>query len=308
MAAKSKTTIYIAVAANILIACSKFVASFFTGSSAMLAEGIHSMIDTGNGLLLLLGIKRSGRPADQAHPFGYGREIYFWSFIVSLLIFALGGGFAIYEGVHSLKNPEPIATPIWNYGVLLAAMVFEGSSLVVAYREFRSLHPTGNIISNIIKSKDPATFAILVEDSAAVAGLLIALLGVFVSTELNNPYFDGGASILIGLLLLAVASFLARETKGLLMGEPANPEILKRIADILKNHKGINRYQFPKSIHLGPESILVVIKLDIKKNLKFSSAKELLADIRQEIKHQCPKVTHVFFQGMESGEVTIENR
>ncbi len=142
MAAKSKTTIYIAIAANVLIACSKFVASFFTGSSAMLAEGIHSMIDTGNGLLLLMGIKRSGRPADKTHPFGYGREIYFWSFIVSLLIFALGGGFAIYEGVHSLKNPEPIAKPIWNYGVLLVAMLFEGSSLLVAHREFRKLHPT----------------------------------------------------------------------------------------------------------------------------------------------------------------------
>lgn len=299
MAAKSKTTIYIAIAANVLIACSKFVASFFTGSSAMLAEGIHSMIDTGNGMLLLLGIKRSGRAADKAHPFGYGREIYFWSFIVSLLIFALGGGFAIYEGVHSLINPEPIAKPIWNYGVLLAAMLFEGSSLFVAYREFRNLHPTGSILSNIIKSKDPATFAILIEDSAAVTGLMIALLGVFISTELNNPYFDGGASILIGLLLLAVASFLARETKGLLMGEPANPEILKRIEVILKDHKSVKRYALPKSIHLGPESILVVVELDLVDDLKFSSAKDLLSGIKKEIKQHCPRVTHVFFQSMD---------
>lgn len=140
------------------------------------------------------------------------------------------------------------------------------------------------------------------EDSAAVTGLLIALAGVFASTELNNPYFDGSASILIGLLLLAVASFLARETKGLLMGEPANPEILERIADILKNNKGVNRYLFPKSIHLGPESILVVIKFDLEDDLKFSSAKELLAEIRHEIKQRCPRVTHIFFQGMDVQE------
>lgn len=299
---KFKTTIYIAIAANVLIACSKFVASFFTGSTAMLAEGIHSLIDTVNDLLLLFGIKRSGRPADRAHPFGYGREIYFWSFIVSLLMFALGGGFAIYEGIRSLKDPKIIADPVWNYGVLFAAMVFESTSLIFAFRNFRKIHPTGNILKNIIKSKDPASFAVLVEDSVAVAGLLIALFGVFLSTKLNIPYFDGGVSIVIGLLLFGVALFLARETKGLLMGETANPEILEKIETILKNHRGVKDYLFPKTVHLRPESILVVIELDFVDDLKLASVEQAISEIRKKIIQQCPRVTHVFFHGIEDSE------
>ncbi len=223
MAGKSKISIYGAITANVLIAISKFLAAFFTGSSAMLAEGIHSVIDTGNGLLLLLGISRSSRTADESHPFGYGKEIYFWSFVVSILIFSLGGGFAIYEGVHTLGNPEDIENPVWNYSVLGAAMVFEGTSLIIAIREFRKSNPSGGLVSNIIKSKDPANFAVIIEDSAAVAGLLIALLGVFLSVQLENPYLDGVASLLIGAVLLGVATFLARETKNLLLGESARP-------------------------------------------------------------------------------------
>lgn len=299
MAVKSKTTIYIAIAADILIACCKFTASFFTGSTAMFSEGIHSVTDTCNGFLLLLGIKRSARKADRAHPFGYGREIYFWSFIVSLMIFALGGGVAIYEGIRSLKNPEPIANPIWNYGVIIAAMLFEGTSLTVAFKSFKKLHPTGTILSNIIKSKDPATFSVLIEDSIAVTGLLIAFLGIFLSKEFNMPYLDGGASILIGLLLLAVAGFLARETKGLLMGETATPEIMKKIETVLKDHERITKYCYPQTVQLGPESIMVVIELELVENLKYNSAREILSKIRKQIILQCPGVTHVFFQGID---------
>lgn len=299
MVGKSKTTIYIAIAANVLIACSKFVASFFTGSTAMLAEGIHSLIDTVNDLLLLLGIRRSGRPADRAHPFGYGREIYFWSFIVSLLMFALGGGFAIYEGIRSLSDPKIIADPVWNYGVLLAAMLFEGTSLIVAFRNFRKIHPNGSILSNIIKSKDPASFTVMVEDSVAVTGLIIALVGVFLSTKLKIPYFDGGASIVIGLLLFGVAIFLARETKGLLIGETANPEILEKIETVLKDRREVADSLFPKTLHLGPESILVVIELNLTDDLKLASARKILTEIRKKIINECPRVTYVFFHGME---------
>ncbi len=252
MAGESKLAIYGAIAANTLIAISKFVASFFTGSSAMLAEGIHSLIDTGNGLLLLLGLKKSNKPADHAHPFGYGKEIYFWSFVVSILIFSLGGGFAIYEGIHALEDPKVIEDPTWNYWVLIAAIIFEGTSLIIAIKTFKKSNPTGRLIPNIIKSKDPANFAVIIEDTAAVTGLLIALIGIFLSQQLENPYLDGVSSLLIGVLLLVVATFLAHETKGLLLGESARPEVIAGIEKILSNNPEVKKWNFPKTMHFGP--------------------------------------------------------
>lgn len=296
MATGSKKAIYGAIVANTLIAISKFIAAIFTGSSAMLAEGIHSVIDTGNGLLLLLGIKRSGRDADKLHPFGYGKEIYFWSFVVSILIFALGGGFAIYEGIHALYDPEIIEDPIWNYAVLGAAILFEGTSLIIAIRQFNKSHTSGSLVSNIVKSKDPANFAVVIEDSAAVIGLVIALLGIFLSRALENPYLDGVASVLIGVLLLGVATFLARETKGLLLGESAGPEILEKIEKILESHEKVKSYQFPKTMHFGPDSILVVIELDLVDDLELNTAEDIMAHIREEIKSELPKVTQLFVQ------------
>ncbi|MEO6347485.1 MAG: cation diffusion facilitator family transporter, partial [Aquaticitalea sp.] len=185
MATSSKISIYGAIAANLLIAVSKFVASFFTGSSAMLAEGIHSLVDTGNGFLLLLGIKKSKKVADKTHPFGYGKEEYFWSFIVSILIFALGGGFAIFEGVFALLHLELATGSLWNYVVIGVAILFEGTSLVIAIKHFKRPNTSDTtIIKSMIKSKNPASFAVIVEDSAAVMGLMIALLGIFLSQYL----------------------------------------------------------------------------------------------------------------------------
>lgn len=296
MAHGSKIAIYGAIAANLLIAVSKFVAAFFTGSSAMLAEGIHSVIDTGNGGLLLMGIKHSTRKADPSHPFGYGKEIYFWSFVVSILIFSMGGGFAIYEGVHSIQAPEPITEPLWNYCVLGAAILFEGTSLIIAIKTFNKSHKTGGLLSNIIKSKDPANFAIVIEDSAAVMGLLIALLGVFLSQQLDNPYIDGSASILIGLLLLGVATFLARETKGLLLGESASLEILRGIEEILHRHKNIKSFKAPKTMHLGPDNILVVIEMDIVEDIPLVNAEEEIANIRREVASVSQKIDLVVIQ------------
>lgn len=294
MGGKSKIAIYGAIIANTLIAISKFIASSFTGSSALLAEGIHSIIDTGNGLLLLLGIRRSELPADKAHPFGYGKEIYFWSFVVSILIFALGGGFAIYEGIHALNDPKAIENPWWNYAVLMAAIIFEGTSLYIALREFNKSHKTGRLLSNIIKSKDPAKFAVIVEDSAAIIGLVIALLGVFLSIELKNPHVDGIASLLIGVLLLGVATFLAGETKGLLLGESANAETLEKIERILRRNKNIVDYSYPKTMHFGPDSILIVIELDIKDHLDQDTAENTIRETREEIKRIVPKATQVY--------------
>ena len=296
----SKIAIYGAIAANTLIAISKFVASFFTGSSAMLAEGIHSLIDTGNGLLLLLGIKKSKRVADEQHPFGYGKEIYFWSFVVSILIFALGGGFAIYEGVHALQDPHVIEDPTWNYIVLISAIVFEGTSLIIAVRSFNKSHTTGNILSRIVKSKDPANFAVIIEDTAAVIGLFIALIGVFLGKTLNNPYMDGGASLLIGVLLLVVATFLAKETKGLLLGESARPELLNSLKAILSEKKYIKDWSFPKTMHFGPDSVLVVIEVDLQDDMDLLAAEKAVEELRSEIQYKHPRITQIFIQTTNS--------
>lgn len=299
MTDKSNIAIYGAIVANILIALSKFVAAIFTGSSAMFAEGIHSVVDTGNGFLLLFGKKKSRRIADRSHVFGYGMEIYFWSFVVSILIFALGGGFAIYEGVHSLQNPEIIQEPVWNYCVLIAAVIFEGSSLVIAIRSFRKMNPKGALISNIIKSKDPANFVIILEDSAAVIGLVIAFFGVFISRHFQNGYADGVASILIGCVLLVVAIFLARETKGLLLGESATLPVLENIENILKENKSVQEFSYPKTSHFGPHSILVIIEVVFKDSLSVSERDSVIKNLRATIKTQCRKVSQVFIQPVE---------
>lgn len=296
MAGQSKIAIYGAIAANSLIAISKFIAAFFTGSSAMLAEGIHSIIDTGNGLLLLLGIKRSSKAADKSHPFGYGKEIYFWSFIVSIMIFAVGGGFAIYEGIHALQEPSVVEYPIWSYVVLTGAILFEGAALIIALKQFNKFKQSGNIISRIVKSKDPANFAIVIEDTAAVIGLFIALLGVFLSVQLQNPYIDGIASLLIGLLLLTVATFLARETKGLLLGESANDDILEQIESILKQHQKVEKYDYPKTMHFGPNRIMVVIEVDLVENITILEAEEIVSHIRIDIIQKIPRINQVFIQ------------
>lgn len=293
----SKIAIYGAIGANVLIAISKFIASFFTGSSAMLAEGIHSLVDTGNGLLLLLGIKRSKQAPDRMHPFGYGKEVYFWSFVVSILVFSLGGGFALYEGVHALQDPHLIEDPTWNYIVLFAALVFEGTALYLSLKTFnKSRARSGNLISSIIRSKDAATFAVIIEDSAAVAGLAIALLGVFLSQQLQNPFLDGAASVLIGILLLIVATFLAHESKGLLLGESARPEVLASVEKILARNMNVMDWAMPQSMHFGPDSILLIIEVDLRDDLQLEQAEKTMESLRLEIKNKHPQVTQVYIQ------------
>jgi cation diffusion facilitator family transporter len=297
MAGNSNIAIYGAIGANILIAIGKFIAAFFTGSSAMLAEGIHSLVDTGNGFLLLLGIKRSKQKPDELHPFGYGKEVYFWSFVVSILIFALGGGFAIYEGIHALQDPHVIKDPTWNYAVLIAALLFEGTALYLALKTFNKARAmSGNLIKNIVKSKDAATFAVIIEDTAAVIGLSIALLGVFLSQQLQNPYLDGAASVSIGVLLLVVATFLARESKGLLLGESASPEVLASVEKILKDHPSVKVWNLPQTMHFGPDNILLVIEIDLIDTMELMDAEDIMEEIRNEIQLQQPSIMQVFIQ------------
>ncbi|TBW29190.1 cation diffusion facilitator family transporter [Gramella sp. KN1008] len=294
----SHIAIYGAIGANFLIAISKFIASFFTGSSAMLAEGIHSLVDTGNGLLLLLGIKRSKQKPDKLHPFGYGKEVYFWSFVVSILIFALGGGFAIYEGVHAIQDPHVIEDPTWNYAVLGAAIIFEGIALYLALKTFNKAraHQSKNLIRNIIRSKDAATFAVIIEDTAAVTGLVVALLGVFLSQQLDNPYLDGAASIVIGVILLTVATFLARESKGLLLGESAHPEVIDDVDKIITSNQYIKASSLPQTMHFGPDKILLIVEVDILDDLELLKAEKIIDDLRNEIMAKKPTIKEVYIQ------------
>ncbi len=295
---KSNIAIYGAIAANILIAISKFVASFFTGSSAMLAEGIHSMVDTGNGLLLLMGIKKSKQKPDKLHPFGYGKEVYFWSFVVSILIFSLGGGFAIYEGIHSLQNPEPFESVTWNYVVLGAAILFEGTSLIIAIRSFNKARKrkSKNLVKNMIRSKDPTSFAVIVEDSAAVAGLLVALAGVYIVQTTHLLYVDGVASIVIGAILLLVATFLARESKGLLIGESAHPEVIETVEKILKENEQVKDFSMPQTMHMGPHKVLLIVEIDLADELELVKAEDVINDLRKKIMEKEPTIREVFIQ------------
>ena len=293
----SNIAIYGAIGANLLIAISKFIASFFTGSSAMLAEGIHSLVDTGNGFLLLLGIKRSKQKPDKLHPFGYGKEVYFWSFVVSILIFALGGGFAIYEGIHALQDPHMIEDPTWNYGVLGAAILFEGTALYLALKTFnKSRSRSQNIIKSIINSKDAATFAVIIEDTAAVVGLGVALLGVFLSQLLQNPYLDGAASIVIGVILLIVASFLAKESKGLLLGESALPEVTQRVEKIMADDPNVLEWSYPRTMHFGPHSILLAMEVDLKDDLTLLQAEETTRRLEEQIMQQQKEIKQVLLE------------
>ncbi len=297
-AGNSNLSIYGAIAANILIAISKFIASFFTGSSAMLAEGIHSVVDTGNGLLLLMGKNKSLQRPDKLHPFGYGKEVYFWSFVVSILIFSLGGGFAIYEGIHSLQDPKPFEDPTWNYYVLAAAILFEGTSLVIAIKSFNKIRSrkSRNLIKNIVHSKDPSSFAVIIEDSAAVAGLIVALLGVYLTQITHNPYIDGIASLVIGLILLLVATFLAKESKGLLIGESAHPEVIESVIKILKDNKYVKDFALPQTMHFGPFKILLIVEIDLIEDLELVKAEKLVEELRNEIKKDQKTIKEVYIQ------------
>ncbi|MCB0761823.1 MAG: cation transporter [Flavobacteriales bacterium] len=300
MAGNSKVAIYGAISANLAISAMKFTASFFTGSSAMLSEGIHSLIDTANGMLLLYGIKQSKQAPDQSHPFGYGKEVYFWSFVVAIMIFALGGGVAIYEGIEHLLHPavSEASNPIWNYAVLGGAIVAEGISFLVAMREFRKANPSG-FFGSIKASKDAATFAVIIEDSAALIGLLLALIGVALAQFTGDPMWDALASIAIGVLLAGVAWFMARETKGLLVGESAVPEDLDVIDDVLKNYKQIKHFGNVRSMHLGPEQVLLTMDINFFDHITAGEIESIVHEIELRIKEKAPRFTRIYMETID---------
>lgn len=296
MSGSSKIAIYGAIAANSAIAVSKFVAAFFTGSSAMLSEGIHSLVDTGNGVLLLVGIRLSKKPPDQAHPFGYGNEIFFWSFIVAILIFALGGGIAIYEGVQHLLHPRQLANVQWNYLVLIMAMIFEGAALRVALREFKTTRRNRPFFQALRESKESTTIAVVVEDSAALIGLLIALLSVLLGQLTGWVYFDGIGSVLIGLLLVGVSFFFAVECKALLVGEGLGAANVEKIQMILEKEPRITRHHRPLSLYFGPNEVLVNLDVHFVDGLSSDEIEETVDRVEKRIKEAVPKVNRIYIE------------
>jgi cation diffusion facilitator family transporter len=289
-----RLVVYAALAGNLAVAVVKFIAAAITGSSAMLSEGVHSLVDTGNEVLLLYGLRRAGRPADESHPFGYGREVYFWSFIVALMVFALGAGVSLYEGVLHVRNPEPIEHPLINYLVLLAAMVFEGASWSVAWREFKRARGDADTLQAVRDSKDPSTFVVLFEDSAALLGLVIALAGVSASHLLGLPEADGIASILIGLVLAVTAYFLAVETKGLLMGEPALPRVRRLIMEAASGEKGIRTINGVITSQQGPHTVVAAVSVEFDNEMTAVDIEQCIERIEAVLRRTAPDVVSLF--------------
>ncbi|HEX5732744.1 MAG TPA: cation diffusion facilitator family transporter [Blastocatellia bacterium] len=303
--ASSKKAVYAAIAGNLAIAITKFVAAFITGSSAMLSEGIHSVVDTGNGALLLFGIRMSRRPADPSHPFGYGKELYFWTLIVAILIFAVGGGMSLYEGISHLQHPGTLRDPFWNYMVLGFALVFEGFAWAVAFKEFRKTQGKMSLLKAVRASKDPTTFTVLFEDSAAMLGLLVAFLGIFLGHRLNNPYLDGVAAIIIGVILAVVAVLLAYESKGLLVGEGASRETIESICVLAQNDPAVERVMPPLTMHFGPQEVLLNLDIKFRPRLSAEEIEAAVDRMEAEIRKRHPEIKRIF---IEAESITATRR
>lgn len=296
MASESRKVIFAALAGNTLISITKFVAAGFTGSSAMLSEGIHSLVDTGNQFLLLHGLKQAAKPANEDFPFGHGKEIYFWSFIVAILIFALGGGISIYEGIRHFSDPEPITNPLINYIVLGLAFLFEGVAWFFAFKEFRRVKGKWGYFEAIHRAKDPSIFVVLFEDSAAMLGLVIAFIGVALSQYTGILMFDSIASILIGLILVGTSMWLAYETKGLLIGESASKTTIRAVRDILKVETTIQHVNEVLTMHMGPDFILANISVDFDDAKTADEIEDVIARIDKKIKQDFPQIKRIFIE------------
>ena len=296
MASSRKVVIYAALLGNSLIAIAKFVAALITSSSAMFSEGIHSVVDTGNQLLLLYGLKKSKKPADERFPFGHGKEVYFWSFIVAILIFAVGAGISIYEGIHRLIEPRPIENILVNYIVLGLAIIFEGVAWLFAFREFSRAKGKWGYVEAIQRGKDPSLFVVLFEDSAAILGLLVALIANILSQKTGLYFFDGIASIVIGLILGGTATWLAYETKGLLIGESANMYVVNGIKKLVLSHEKIDHINEVLTMHMGPDFILVNISVDFVNPISGGAIETAVAALDHSIKTEFPNVKRVFVE------------
>lgn len=296
----SRTVIYAAIAGNLLVALTKFAAAILTGSSAMLSEGIHSVVDTGNELLLLYGLHRAKMRPDREHPLGYGREIYFWSFVVALLVFAVGAGLSFYEGISHVMAPTPIQNPAVNYIVLVVSAVFDGGTWWIALRSFKGEKRYADLFGAVRDSKDPPSFMVLFEDSAALIGLLIAFAGTYLSVTLDLPVLDGVASILIGVVLAVIATLLARETKSLLIGEPADQSIVDAIKRLAEEIDGVAHANGILTVHLAPSQIVVALSLEFADELRTPQIEAKVSELERRICHLHPEVAQLFVKPQSS--------
>jgi cation diffusion facilitator family transporter len=292
---KSRIAIYAAIAGNLAIAATKFVAAAFTGSSAMLSEAIHSVVDTGNGWLILLGVRKSRKPPDSDHPFGHGHELYFWTLIVGVLIFALGGGMSLYEGIMHILHPKLPENVIWSYAVLGFAVVFEGTTWLFGWKAFNAERGRRGVLQAIHETKDPSSFTVLLEDSAALLGLVFAFAGIFLGVQLGVAYLDGVASVLIGLLLCGVAVLMVYESKGLLIGEGLDHESLKSIRALVEADPAVERVGHLHTMYLGPHEVLLTIEIRFKSDITSLEVRQAARRLRETIQSEHPDISRIFF-------------
>jgi cation diffusion facilitator family transporter len=293
---ESKVAVVAAVVGNLLIAVIKFVAAALTGSSAMLSEGIHSLVDTGNGVLVLVGMRASTAPADDEHPFGHGMELYFWTLIVAISIFGIGGGMSLYEGIRHILNPVHVENPWPSYIVLAISAVVEGTSFFIAMREMNSARGKRGIRQFIRTSKDPSLFTIVFEDSAAVLGLLVAFLGILIGQITGNPLWDGAASVVIGLLLMSVAFLLARESKGLLIGEGVEPDVLADMRRLIEAENAVSAVGKLRTMYLGPHDLLLNLDVAFRKGLPAEEIHIAVGRIEDALKGAYPEVGQIYIE------------
>ena len=305
---KSKLAIYAAIAGNMAIAITKFVAAAFTGSSAMLSEAIHSVVDTGNGWLMLFGVRKSRKPPDADHPFGHGHELYFWTLIVGVLVFAVGGGMSVYEGIQHILHPRSPENLWWSYGVLGFAVAFEGTTWLFGWKAFSAERGGRGVVQAIHETKDPSTFTVLLEDSAALLGLIFAFAGIFLGSRLELPFLDGVASVLIGLLLCGVAVLMVYESKGLLIGEGLDRQSLKSIRKLVKADPGVEWVGHLHTMYLGPHEVLLTIELRFRPQITSLEVRHSARRLRENIQSQHPDVRRIFFGAealSEEGDLSL---
>lgn len=297
----SKFIIYAALIGNGLIAITKFIAAGISGSSAMLSEGIHSLVDTGNQVLLLYGLKRGAKPPDKDFPFGHGKEVYFWSFVVAILIFAVGAGISLYEGIIHLQHPAEMGSVTINYIVLGLALVFEGVVWAIAIREFLRVKGKLGFLDAVKQGKDPSIFVVVFEDSAAMLGLLVALAGVMGSHLMGWWWADGAASVVIGLILAGTAIWLAYETKSLLIGEAANPEQVDGMRKLINAFPEVTRVNEVLTMHMGPDFVLANLSVDFHDDLPAGDLEQATLRMDAAIKDLYPVVKRVFIEAEPRG-------
>jgi len=302
MAGESTRAVIAAIAGNLAIAVCKFVAAGFSGSAAMLAEAIHSLVDTGNDGLMLYGLCRSTKPADEDHPFGYGHELYFWTLVVGILIFGLGGGMSIVTGILHVMHETTTEASVWSYAVLAIAAVFEGISWWFGYRAFRSEQQGRGVVETIQISKDPTTFSVLLEDSAALAGLAIAFVGIFMSHQLGMPWIDGASSIVIGVLLCLIALVMVYESKGLLIGEGVTKETAHGVRALIAAESEVESIGKLGTLYLGPEDVMLAVEVRFRRDGSVADTRHAIGRMSNAIRAKYPRIRHVFLDASSIGE------